>query len=186
MRMTNVTTRTGDDGDTYLGNGQRVSKDSLRIEVCGALDELSSVLGLALAKELDPEIVPWVQRVQNDLFRLGADLCMPGEDKRRLEVPQIEQGHVERLEAETGRLLEKLAPLREFILPGGARGAACLHVARTVCRRAERSLVALSRKEPVGAFALKYLNRLSDWLFVLARHENRLKGFREASWDKTV
>ena len=186
MRITSVTTKVGDGGDTFLAGGQKVSKDDPRIEAYGTIDELNSVLGLALAEGLDATIAPSVCRVQNELFRLGCDLCLVEEDRKKRPVPGIEERHVVRLDEEIGRLLESLPPLEEFVLPGGSRGAAQLHVARTVCRRAERLAVKLSHKEWVGPVALKYLNRLSDWLFVLARAENRARGRTEPQWDKGI
>ena len=159
-------------------------KNSLRVETYGTVDELNSHLGLALAAGLDPAIVPLVSRVQQELFRLGSDLCLVEEDKGKARAPQMEMRHIETLEAEMDRFVEKLGPLEEFVLPGGSAGASQLHVARTVCRRAERLLVSLSQKEPIGAFTIPYLNRLSDWLFVLARFENRSRGVSETLWDK--
>ncbi|HVR74558.1 MAG TPA: cob(I)yrinic acid a,c-diamide adenosyltransferase [Planctomycetota bacterium] len=186
MRITRVYTRVGDGGDTYLGGGQKVPKDSLRIEAYGTVDELNSVLGVALTCGLDGGIAPMLLRVQNDLFHLGSDLCVLEEDKKRIKIPQIEKRHVDSLEAEMDRLQADLKPLEEFILPGGSPGAAHLHVARTVCRRAERLVVALGRKEPVGPFTVMYLNRLSDYLFVAARHENRTKGAGDVQWQKGI
>ena len=182
MRIDRVTTKAGDGGETRLGGGQKVPKDCLRVDAYGTVDELNSLLGLALAEGLHPEVAPLVDRVQNDLFRLGSDLCVLEEDKSRLPVLRVEEVHVARLEEDLAVILPKLPPLEEFILPGGSRGAACLHVARTVCRRAERLVVALSHREPIGPCTIRYLNRLSDWLFVLARHENRSGGGREAPW----
>jgi len=174
----------GDGGETVLGGGRKVPKNSLRVETYGTVDELNSHLGLALAAGLDPAIVPLVSRVQQELFRLGSDLCLVEEDKGKARGPQMEKRHIETLEAEMDRFVEKLGPLEEFVLPGGSTGASQLHVARTVCRRAERLLVSLSQKEPIGAFTIPYLNRLSDWLFVLARFENRSRGVSETLWDK--
>lgn len=185
-RITRVYTRKGDDGTTSLGGGQRVPKDSLRVETYGTVDELNSQVGLALALGLEPAIAGEARRIQNELFHLGADLCIPEEDKQRLAGPRIGQHHVDRLEALLDRLTADLGPLEEFILPGGSPGAAALHVARAVCRRAERLAVALARAEPVGPFVVKYLNRLSDALFVLARMENRLRGVKDPLWDKSA
>ena len=146
MRITKVYTRVGDGGDTYLGGGHKVPKESLRIEAYGTVDELNSFLGVALAAGLDSELVTVISRIQNDLFHLGSDLCLLEEDKKKLTIPQIEKRHVDQLEREIDRLQEHLKPLEEFILPGGSPGAAHLHAARTVCRRAERIVVALGRK----------------------------------------
>jgi len=186
MRITNVYTRVGDGGDTYLGGGQKVPKESLRIAAYGTVDELNSVVGVALSAGLDPGIVPTLSRIQNDLFHLGSDLCVLETDQKKLKIPRIKERHVTGLEKEIDRMQKDLKPLEEFILPGGAQGAAQLHVARTVCRRAERLVVELSRKEPVSSCTIQYLNRLSDYLFVAARHENRSKGVADVQWDKAL
>ncbi len=182
-RITKVYTRTGDDGTTGLGGGQRVPKDSLRIAAYGTVDELSSEIGVAIACGLDADLSSVLTRVQNELFHLGSDLCILEDDKVRFPVPTIEERHVLALEALMDRLTEEVGPLQNFILPGGALGAAHLHVARTVCRRAERDLVALGRIEPIGPWTLRYLNRLSDALFVLARAENHRRGIPDILWD---
>ncbi len=150
------------------------------------MDELASQIGVALALGLDPAIASEVRRIQNELFHLGADLCVLEEDKQRLAGPRIGQRHVDRLEGLMDRLTAELGPLEEFILPGGSPGAAALHVARTLCRRAERLAVALSHAEPVGPFVVRYLNRLSDALFVLARMENHRRGVKDPLWDKSA
>lgn len=182
-RITKVYTKTGDEGTTGLGGGQRVAKDALRIATYGTVDELSSALGAALALGLVPRLTAPVRRIQNELFHLGSDLCILEEDKARLPVPTIEARHVAALEGLIDELSEVLAPLENFILPGGSVGASMLHVARTVCRRAERELVALARAEPVGAYTVPYLNRLSDALFVMARYENAERGEPDVLWD---
>jgi cob(I)alamin adenosyltransferase len=182
-RITRVYTRTGDDGTTALGDGGRVPKDSLRVEAYGTVDELNSVLGVALSEKLDPEVAAALRRIQNELFHLGADLCVREKQKEKRPVPRIEDRQIVALEGLMDALSEKLAPLENFVLPGGARGAAALHVARTVCRRAERLVVALSREEAVGADTVRYLNRLSDALFVLARYENKRAGVPDVLWD---
>lgn len=182
-RITKVYTRTGDDGTTALGGGQRVGKDDLRIEAYGTVDELNSSIGVALAAGLDPGLSTALSSIQNELFHLGSDLCVREEDKAKIPVPRIEDRHVEALETLMDRLSEELAPLENFILPGGSAGAAALHVARAVCRRAERILVALSRREAIGEFTVRYLNRLSDALFVMARYENRKRGVTDALWN---
>jgi cob(I)alamin adenosyltransferase len=186
MRISKVTTRAGDGGDTHLGDGTKVPKSSPRVAAYGTVDELNSLLGLALAYGLDPEIAPPVRRVQNELFRVGGGLCFPGGGKDRPSMPTVESRHVQTLEAEMERLLEQLPPLEEFLLPGGSPSAAALHVARTVCRRAERLVVALGKDDAVDDAVVIYLNRLSDWLFVLARYENRRRGVDEPLWDKSV
>ncbi len=182
-RITRVYTRTGDDGTTGLAGNQRVAKDSARIESYGTVDELSSTLGAALACGLDPRLAAALGRIQNELFHLGSDLCVREEDKIHLKVPVIEERHVQALEELLDELTAELGPLANFILPGGSPGAAQLHVARTVCRRAERHLVTLSRQEAIGAHVLRYVNRLSDALFVMARYENLKKGVPDVLWD---
>jgi cob(I)alamin adenosyltransferase len=172
VRLTRIYTRAGDAGETSLGDGSRVPKTDPRIEAYGTVDELNATLGLALASaELPDEFRPWLERIQNDLFDLGADLSVPLSDEReRLRVGQTD---VERLEELCDRVNERLEPLTSFVLPGGGEAATRLHLARTVCRRAERLVVALAAREPVNPRALAYLNRLSDLLFILARGASR-------------
>lgn len=182
-RLTKIYTRTGDEGTTALGGGQRVPKESLRVTAYGTVDELNSHLGVALAIGLSERLAAVIPEIQNELFHLGSDLCFLEEDKERFDLPQIAARHVERLE----QLLDELTPivgrLDNFILPGGSLSAAQLHVARTVCRRAERDVIALSREEPVGPYVIRYLNRLSDALFIMARYENLSRGIPEPLWD---
>lgn len=182
-RITRVYTRTGDDGTTSLGAGGRVAKDSTRVAAYGTVDELNSQVGLALALGVHETIAPVLRSIQNDLFHLGSDLCVLEEEKEKRPVPRIEERHVKELEALMDRLSEQLPPLENFVLPGGSPGAAQLHVARTVCRRAERLLVSLSRRESVGGQTVPYLNRLSDALFVMARYENRMRGRPDVLWN---
>jgi cob(I)alamin adenosyltransferase len=182
-RITKVYTRTGDDGTTGLGAGGRVGKDSPRIEAYGTVDELNSAIGLALAMGVNDALAPALASIQNDLFHLGSDLCVPEEEKVSRPVPRIEPRHVTALEDLMDRLSEELAPLENFVLPGGTPSAAQLHVARTVCRRAERVVIALSRSEKVGPHTIHYLNRLSDALFVMARHENKRRGAPDVLWN---
>ncbi len=182
-KLTKIYTRGGDAGRTSLGGGQRIRKDALRIEAYGTVDELSSCIGVALATGVDAELDGPLRRIQNELFHLGSDLCMLEEDKRRVQVPEIGARHVDALEGLLDRLTVEVGPLENFILPGGSPGAAQLHVARTVCRRAERLVVALAREEPVGAHTVRYLNRLSDALFVMARYENKRRGVGDVLWD---
>lgn len=182
-RITKVYTRTGDDGTTGLGGGQRVDKDSLRVNAYGTVDELSSHIGVARAVGLVDTLSEPLQRIQNDLFHVGSDLCILEEDKEKFQVPQIEERHVTFLEDLMDRLSEELEPLENFILPGGVPGAAHLHVARTVCRRAERDVISLARDEAVGPWVARYLNRLSDTLFVMARYENKKQGSDDVLWD---
>ena len=182
-RITKVYTRTGDDGTTALGGGRRVRKDSARIRSYGTVDETNSSIGVAIACGADARLAAMLRRIQNELFHLGADLCVPEDDKARMPVPRIEARHVKALEKDIDALQEDLAPLANFVLPGGAPAAAHLHVARTVCRRAERLVVALARREAVSPQAVTYLNRLSDLLVVMSRWENRAKGAAEPLWD---
>src|SRR4051794_30047134 len=182
-RITKVYTRTGDDGSTGLGGGQRVPKDSLRIEAYGTVDELNSSIGVALAAGLTPALAERLRGIQNELFHLGSDLCILQEGKGRLSVPRIQERHVSAPEKTMDALTESLPPLENFVLPGGTPGAAALHVARTVCRRAERCLIALSRVEAVGPQTVIYLNRLSDALFVMARYENKMRRVADVLWD---
>ena len=182
-RITKVTTRTGDRGDTALGSGRRVPKDSPRTTAYGTVDELNAVLGVVLAAGVEPRLGERLRTIQNELFHLGADLCIPEEDKERHPGPRVEARHLEGLEAFQDELAVDLAPLKNFVLPGGSPAAAHLHVARTVCRRAERLVVALAREEAINPEAIRYLNRLSDLLFTMARWENLRKGVAEPLWD---
>jgi cob(I)alamin adenosyltransferase len=179
VRLTRIYTRAGDAGETSLGEGSRVSKTDPRIEAYGTVDELNSVIGLALAGDLPAEFRPWLEQVQNDLFDLGADLSVPLEDQRR-ERLRVTPGQVERLEKLCDLVNEELEPLKSFVLPGGTEAAARLHVARAVCRRAERRSAALAGQHEVNPAALAYLNRLSDLLFILARAANA--GSQEPLW----
>lgn len=182
-RITRVYTRTGDDGTTGLGGGSRVPKDSLRIETYGTVDELNSFLGVARLEVVSPPLPETIARIQNELFHLGSDLCVLEEEKERMPVPVIASAHVNALETLMDELSKKTSPLENFILPGGSPGAARLHLARAVCRRAERLAVALAREELIGAFVVPYLNRLSDALFVMARYENACLGVSDVTWD---
>jgi cob(I)alamin adenosyltransferase len=168
VRLTRIYTRAGDAGATSLGDGSRVAKTDPRIEAYGTVDELNSILGLALASsEFPAEFRPWLERIQNELFDLGADLSVPLEDRR--ERLRVADEQVESLEQLCDLVNERLEPLKSFVLPSGGEAAARLHVARTVCRRAERATVALAETTEVNPTALAYLNRLSDLLFILAR-----------------
>lgn len=175
-RLTKIYTRTGDDGTTGLSDGSRVAKDGLRVEAMGAVDEVNSTIGVLLAEALPEGVRASLTGVQHDLFDLGGELSIPGR-------AVITEEHVGRLEALLDRFNGSLPPLKEFILPGGSRTAALAHVARTVCRRAERRLVALSHREQAAPPALQYLNRLSDLLFVLARTLNRAAGVADVQWE---
>jgi cob(I)alamin adenosyltransferase len=182
-RITRVYTRTGDDGSTALGGGRRVAKDSSRLAAYGTVDELSSIIGTARSAGVCEDLDPVLASIQNDLFHLGADLCILEEDKDRVRGPGIEERHVDALEKLMDRLMAELPPLENFILPGGGPGAAHLHVARAVCRRAERETVALAGREPIGPHVISYLNRLSDALFVMARYENKQNALPDVTWD---
>jgi len=183
--LNKIYTRTGDDGTTALGSGRRVAKYDLRVEAYGTLDETNAAIGLArlhTASEA-PALDAMLARIQNDLFDLGADLCYPAESKDGRERLQVTDSQVTRLEQEIDSLNRELEPLRSFVLPGGSPAASFLHLARTVSRRAERLMVALDARqgETVGAPALRYINRLSDFLFVAARHAND-KGQSDVTW----
>lgn len=182
-RLTKIYTRKGDQGTTALGGGQRVPKDALRVQVYGSVDELNSQIGVALAIGLCQRLAELLPAIQNELFHLGSDLCFLEADKEKLQIPQIEARHVAQLEAVIDEMTAVVGPLENFILPGGSPGAAQLHVARTVCRRAEREVVTLAEQEGVGAHVISYLNRLSDALFVMARFENQARGVAEPLWD---
>lgn len=184
MRITRVYTRTGDKGDTGLGGGQRVAKDSLRIETYGTVDELNSYLGVAIAACSDAGIRSELESMQHRLFDLGGDLCVLEEDKAKFAMPAFPKEEVDRLEIVMDKASEELAPLEEFILPGGTECSAHLHVARCICRRAERLAVALAREEKVSEQVVPYLNRLSDALFVLARLANKRAGASDVFWKK--
>lgn len=182
-RLTKIYTRKGDEGITSLSGGQRVSKDSLRVSAYGWVDELNAALGVALAHQLSARLAPVLAELQNELFHLGSDLSFLEEDKSKYAVPQIEARHVQRLEALIDELNEIVGPLQNFVLPGGTLAAANLHLARTICRHAERAVVTLAAVEGIGAHTLPYLNRLSDALFVMARYENHAAGVAEPLWD---
>lgn len=181
-RLTKIYTKMGDAGTTALGGGQRVPKDNLRVAVYGTVDELNAAIGVALAGGLVPEVAAVLTRVQNELFDLGSDLCFLEEDKQKWPLPQIEQRHIVALEQVIDQMQAVVGPLENFILPGGSPGAAQLHVARTICRRAERDATTLAREEGIGANVLPYLNRLSDALFVMSRFENHARGVAEPLW----
>ena len=183
-RLTRIYTRTGDRGETALGDGRRVPKDSLRIATYGTVDELNAAIGVALAHGVVDALREPLRSIQNALFHLGADLCVPQpEGGERPAGPRVEERHVRELEALIDRLNERVGPLENFILPGGALAAAQLHVARTVCRRAERLATSLARAETISPHIIEYLNRLSDALFVLSRYENHERGVAEPLWD---
>jgi len=177
-RLSKIYTRTGDDGTTGLANGERVDKTDARVGAFGDVDETNSALGLLLAEnDLPPAISSSLTRIQHELFEIGAELSLPG-------YRQITAEHVTRLEQDLDALNDELPPLKEFVLPGGTRAAAICHVARTVCRRAERSAWAASKLEELNPELLRYLNRLSDLLFVTARYLARKDGGQEVLWRR--
>lgn len=176
-RLTRIYTRTGDAGTTGLGDGSRVAKDSLRIEAIGAVDELNSAVGVLLTETLAPAVRECLIDVQHDLFDLGGELSIPGH-------VAIGDGHVARLETLLDGFNADLPALKEFILPGGSRAAAFCHLARTACRRAERRVVSMAAAEQTAPPLQRYLNRLSDLLFVLCRVVNRDAGIADVYWQK--
>ncbi len=174
-RLSKIYTRTGDSGTTGLGDGERVDKDSLRVEAYGTVDELNACVGLLLAADMPATVRPILDRVQHELFDLGGELCMPG-------VTLIPESYVTAMEGDLDTLNTDLPALKDFILPGGSEAAARCHVARTVCRRAERRVVSLAREESVNPVSIRYLNRLSDFLFVAGRVLARAEGGKEVLW----
>jgi cob(I)alamin adenosyltransferase len=181
VKLTKIYTRTGDKGDTGLGDGSRVPKYDPRVAAYGAVDEANAAVGLARL-HAHGELDAMLARVQNDLFDLGADLCTPEQDNPPYPPLRVTESQVERLEREIDRMNEKLATLRSFVLPGGSPAAAYLHLARTVARRAEREIALLATQQPVNPVALKYINRLSDHLFVCSRHAND-DGAKDVLWQ---
>ena len=183
--LSKIYTRTGDDGTTALGSGRRVAKYDLRVECYGTLDETNAAIGLARVHtgSSDRTLDAMLARIQNDLFDLGAELCYPDESKDARGRLSVSDAQVERLEGEIDALNRELQPLPSFVLPGGTPAASFLHLARTISRRGERLMVALASRpnEPVGAAALRYINRLSDFLFVAARYAND-KGKSDVLW----
>lgn len=174
-RLSKIYTRTGDDGTTGLGDGSRVEKDDARVEAYGTVDELNSAVGFTLASALQPDIRLCLVRVQHELFDLGGELCIPG-------TTLIPDGYVDQLEQDLDRFNEHLPPLKDFILPGGSESAARCHLARTIARRAERRVISLAKTQAVNEVSVRYLNRLSDLLFVLARVLARTDGGSEVLW----
>jgi len=174
-RLSKIYTRTGDDGSTGLGDGSRTDKNSARVEAFGDVDELNSQIGLLLTEILPEPLIQLLTDIQHDLFDIGGELSIP-------DTTSITQAQVDRLETELDRLNDELSPLKEFVLPGGSRAAAICHAARTVCRRAERRVVTLQQSETVSPVTLKYLNRLSDLLFVIARYMNKTAGQNDVLW----
>jgi cob(I)alamin adenosyltransferase len=176
-RLSKIVTRTGDAGTTGLGDGSRTTKDSLRIDAIGEVDELNSSLGVLLCEDMPEAVRSALLDIQNDLFDLGGELCLPG-------MAVMKDAQVARLEAQAEEFNRDLPMLKEFILPGGTRPAAVAHLCRTVCRRAERSMVRLHNAEPLSDAARRYVNRLSDLLFILGRLLNRAGGRGDVLWQK--
>ena len=174
-RLSKIYTRTGDDGTTGLGDGSRINKDSLRVEAMGDVDELNSVIGIMMTESMPDTLGTTLTQIQHDLFNVGGEICIPG-------YVILQQSRIDDLEQVIDTLNENLPPLKEFILPGGTKAAAYCHLARTVCRRAERKLVELHRNEKVTAISLQYLNRLSDLLFVMCRTINKEAGVSDVLW----
>jgi len=176
-RLSRIATRTGDDGTTGLGDGSRVAKDCPRIHALGEVDELNSLLGVLLAETLPDDVRTLLDHIQHDLFDLGGEVCIPG-------YTMVTEAHVLRLDDALAHYNAALPPLKEFILPGGSRAASLAHLARTVARRAERAIVTLAHQESIHPPVRQYLNRLSDLLFVLGRHLNRVSGGSDALWKR--
>jgi len=181
MKLDRIYTRGGDKGETSLGDGTRVPKHHLRVRAFGGLDEANAAIGVALLHTDDTDVQNLLQRVQNDLFDLGADLCRPHRDDAKKSALRVSAGQVEALEHEIDRFNESLSPLTSFVLPGGSAASAYLHLARTIVRRAERDIVELAASETVTGETVKYVNRLSDLLFVLARYLNA-RGTADILW----
>ena len=176
-RLSKIATRTGDDGTTGLGDGSRTDKDALRVQAMGDVDELNSHIGVLLCEQLPDELRQELITIQHDLFDLGGELCIPG-------FTMIQEAQVLRLDELLAKYNAKLPPLSEFILPGGSRAAAQAHICRTVCRRAERSIVSLGKAETLNPQPRQFVNRLSDLLFVLSRVLNRFAGGSDVLWEK--
>lgn len=179
-----IYTKGGDKGETGLFGGERVSKDSLRIDAYGTVDELNSFIGLCLTEIIDGDVKSLLSRIQNLLFTLGSDLASPDNEKNsEHNIPRIVKSHYEEVEKEIDKFETRLDDLRNFILPGGCKSAALLHICRTICRRAERKVVALNNDVKINSDILILLNRLSDLFFVLARYENEISGIEDIKWN---
>ncbi len=181
-RLSKIYTRTGDAGTTGLGDGSRVAKDSLRIAAIGDVDELNSIIGILLTEALEANIHAVLEDIQHDLFDMGGELCMPNINEIK-SFAMIKAERVTALETQLDAWNDTLMPLKEFILPGGSRAAAYCHLARTVCRRAERQMTNLNNHEKITAISLQYINRLSDLLFVLCRILNKNAGVPDVHWN---
>jgi cob(I)alamin adenosyltransferase len=191
MRLTKIYTKIGDKGSTMLAGGDMVGKDSPRIECYGTIDELNAAIGLAAAaveseagSPSDYEMRDWLREIQHELFNIGSHLATPGESPSSAKLPPLDEMMVGRLEMQIDQAEEQLAPLRQFILPAGGEAACRLHLARTICRRAERRIVGFAMDRPVPRLIVTYLNRLSDWLFVMARLANHRSGVEDVPWKK--
>lgn len=181
VKLDKIYTRGGDKGKTSLGNGKRVYKNSIRIDAFGTVDETNSILGIAIIGLKSP-LKEMIFRIQNDLFDLGADLCVPESDSLDYEPLRITQTQVDRLENEIDEMNSNLNPLQSFILPGGSIESSYLHLARTIARKAERLIISLSQKEKINPVTIKYINRLSDHLFVIARLVNKHNQKEDILW----
>lgn len=178
-----IYTKTGDGGETGLFGGQRVLKSELRVDTYGTVDELNALLGLVISECTWEELIDMLESIQSDLFQMGADLATPHQSKHEDKIQRLTNTPILRLESWIDELDGQLPELRSFILPGGSQTGATLHLARTVCRRAERKITALSQLEEVNSIVLIYLNRLSDLLFVMARYANSLDGYPDVIWN---
>ncbi len=178
-----IYTKTGDKGETSLFGGQRVPKDNLRIEAYGTVDELNAYLGQAVASSISEEVKTVLYKIQNQLFAVGSDLATPHDKNIKKDIPRVNQEMIDKLESLIDSFDSKLPELRNFILPGGNSAASSLHIARTICRKIERRIVTLSKEENIGEYILKYLNRLSDLLFILARFENQESNTPDVIWQ---
>jgi cob(I)alamin adenosyltransferase len=178
-----IYTKSGDKGETGLYGGERIAKDSLRIEAYGTIDELNSFIGLTITEIIDIEVKKLLDKIQNTLFTLGSDLSAPDNEKnKKHNIPRISNNHYKEIEKEIDRFDSQLPGLRNFILPGGCKSSALLHICRTICRRAERRVVSLNNIENLSSDIIIFLNRLSDLFFVLARYENKNAGIPDTKW----
>ena len=181
-----IYTKTGDKGETSLLGGKRVPKDDLRIECNGLIDELNSVVGIAINETVSKEVIAVMQTIQNQLFDLAADIAATGmQENKKLKVKKIDRLYYEYLEKEIDKFDIQLQELKNFILPGGSKGASYIHLARTLCRRAERKIVSLKKSVDINSDILIYLNRLSDLFFVLARYENKFNNIPDIIWKSS-
>ena len=185
--LSKIYTKKGDDGKTELGDGKRIVKFSTRVEAYGTVDELNAMIGTITSMNIETKLDSCLERIQNDLFDLGADLCLPEETAGQMntEPLRVEKSLTERLESEIDNMNKRIDPIRSFVLPGGSEIAAKLHLCRTICRRAERLVVKLIENEKVNKEVLKYLNRLSDWFFVAARVSND-DGKKDILWKPAM